>query len=112
MGGTQTIWDPIVLLGKFTNPFVVVLCMAALTIATLSTNLAANVVSPSIGFANVAPKKISLRTGGLIEDSISPPSSRGQRRFSKYFLKFSADCLSSGRSSRIGCIFAHACSRL
>lgn len=62
----ETIWDPIVLVAKFRSPAVVVLCMLALTLATLTTNLAANVVSPAIGFANMAPRRISLRAGGLV----------------------------------------------
>ncbi|HYO59147.1 cytosine permease, partial [Archangium sp.] len=36
------------------------------SIATLSTNLAANVVSPANDFSNLAPGKISYRTGGII----------------------------------------------
>jgi NCS1 family nucleobase:cation symporter-1 len=35
-------------------------------VATLSVNIAANVVSPANDFANLAPGKISFRTGGLI----------------------------------------------
>lgn len=62
----ETIWDPIVLLSKFTNPVVVLLSMAGLTLATLTTNLAANVVSPAVGFSNLNPKRISFKTGGLI----------------------------------------------
>jgi len=62
----ETIWDPIVLLSKFTNPFVVIFAMAGLTLATLTTNLAANVVAPSVGFSNLWPKRISFKMGGLI----------------------------------------------
>lgn len=40
--------------------------MLGLTVATLSTNIAANVVAPANGFANIAPKKISFRMGGYI----------------------------------------------
>jgi len=40
--------------------------LIALLIATLNTNVAANVVSPSNDFSNLAPSKISFRTGGLI----------------------------------------------
>jgi NCS1 family nucleobase:cation symporter-1 len=39
--------------------------MLALLIATLSTNLAANVVSPANGFSNLAPRWISFRTGAM-----------------------------------------------
>jgi NCS1 family nucleobase:cation symporter-1 len=38
----------------------------ALLIATLNTNVAANVVSPSNDFSNLNPRLISFRTGGLI----------------------------------------------
>jgi NCS1 family nucleobase:cation symporter-1 len=40
--------------------------MLALCIATLATNIAANVVSPANDFSQLAPRKISFRTGGLI----------------------------------------------
>jgi len=62
----QTIWDPVDVLTRFKNPFVLVLAMLALCIATLATNIAANVVSPANDFAHLAPKKISFRLGGLI----------------------------------------------
>ncbi|EEF59471.1 NCS1 family nucleobase:cation symporter-1 [Pedosphaera parvula] len=62
----KTIWDPVDVLTHFTNPFVLIIAMLALCIATLATNLAANVVSPANDFANLAPKFISFRTGGLI----------------------------------------------
>jgi NCS1 family nucleobase:cation symporter-1 len=62
----EAIWDPVVLLAKFESPIVILLSLLALVIATLTTNIAANVVSPANDFANVLPKHISFRTGGLI----------------------------------------------
>jgi NCS1 family nucleobase:cation symporter-1 len=62
----ETIWDPVNVLTRFTNPFVHVVSMFALCIATLATNIAANVVSPANDFANVAPRHISFRAGGYI----------------------------------------------
>jgi NCS1 family nucleobase:cation symporter-1 len=62
----QTIWDPIVVLSKFKNPIVLGIAMLSLCIATLATNIAANVVSPANDFAHLAPRWISFRTGGLI----------------------------------------------
>ncbi|MEY2483366.1 MAG: nucleobase:cation symporter, family [Verrucomicrobiota bacterium] len=62
----QTIWDPVDVLTRFTNPIVLVVAMLALCIATLATNIAANVVSPANDFSNLAPNKISFRLGGLI----------------------------------------------
>jgi NCS1 family nucleobase:cation symporter-1 len=61
-----TIWDPVDVLTRFTNPVVLVVAMVALCIATLATNIAANVVSPANDFANLAPKRISFRMGGYI----------------------------------------------
>jgi NCS1 family nucleobase:cation symporter-1 len=61
-----TIWDPVDVLTRFTNPAVLVLAMLALCLATLATNIAANVVSPANDFAHLAPRKISFRVGGYI----------------------------------------------
>ncbi len=62
----EQIWDPVVLIGKFHQPLVAFIALIALLIATLNTNVAANVVSPSNDFANLAPSVISFRTGGII----------------------------------------------
>ena len=62
----ETIWDPVDVLTRFQNPVVLVIAMLALCVATLATNIAANVVSPANDFAHLAPKKISFRIGGLI----------------------------------------------
>jgi len=51
---------------KFSNPVVLILAMVALCVATLATNIAANVVSPANDFSNLAPRKISFRIGGFI----------------------------------------------
>jgi NCS1 family nucleobase:cation symporter-1 len=60
------IWDPVALVGKMDNILVAVFALFTLAVATLSVNVAANIVSPSYDFSNVAPKFISFRTGGLI----------------------------------------------
>ena len=62
----ETIWDPVNLLTRFKNPALLVVAMVALCIATLATNIAANVVSPANDFAHLAPRRISFRTGGYI----------------------------------------------
>jgi NCS1 family nucleobase:cation symporter-1 len=64
--GGRVVWDPVELLGRIGGPLAVLLSMFALSIATLTTNLAANVVSPANDFSNVAPRVISFRAGGLI----------------------------------------------
>jgi len=62
----EAIWDPVVLLGRFNQPAVALVALIALLLATLNTNVAANVVSPSNDFSNLNPRRISFRTGGLI----------------------------------------------
>ncbi|CAN0491462.1 unnamed protein product, partial [Laminaria digitata] len=66
----EAIWDPTVLLGKMGGGFAVIVSLFALTIATLSTNIAANVVSPANAFSNIAPSRIKFRTGGMITAGI------------------------------------------
>jgi NCS1 family nucleobase:cation symporter-1 len=62
----EAIWDPVALLGRFDNRFVILLSVFALAVATLTTNIAANVVPPANAFANLLPRRISFVTGGLI----------------------------------------------
>src|SRR5688572_12992901 len=62
----NTIWDPVVLAGKFENKMLVSIAMIAVIISTLATNIAANIVSPANDFSNLWPKKINFRTGGYI----------------------------------------------
>ena len=62
----KAIWVPIELVNQMGSKSVVVISMLALLLATLSTNLAANVVSPANGFSNLAPRLISFRLGALL----------------------------------------------
>lgn len=62
----EAIWDPVTLLTKFQNPIIVIISLAALMVATLTTNIAANVVSPANDFANLYPQKITFVRGGLM----------------------------------------------
>lgn len=60
------LWDPIKLIGKFDEPLLIAVAMFTVAVATLSVNIAANVVSPANDFANAFPRWISFKTGGLI----------------------------------------------
>ncbi|MBI3744984.1 MAG: NCS1 family nucleobase:cation symporter-1 [Chloroflexi bacterium] len=65
------LFNPVFLVGKLNDGsavgvLVVVLALFTLGVATLSVNVAANIVSPSYDFSNAWPKRISFRTGGLI----------------------------------------------
>jgi NCS1 family nucleobase:cation symporter-1 len=62
----EVIWDPIKLIGRFSNPLVIAISMFTAVVATLAVNIAANVVSPANDFANAFPRLIKFKTGGLI----------------------------------------------
>jgi NCS1 family nucleobase:cation symporter-1 len=62
----QAIWDPVVLLARFESPVLHVVGLGGLCLATLATNLAANVVGPANDFANLWPRHLSFRLGALI----------------------------------------------
>jgi len=62
----EAIWDPVLLLQRFHEPLIASIALVALLLATLNTNVAANVVSPSNDFSNLNPRLISFRTGGFI----------------------------------------------
>ena len=62
----ETISDPINLIGKIDSPLWVSLSMAMIILATISTNTAANIVSPTNVFQNVAPKLINENRGVIL----------------------------------------------
>lgn len=62
----ETISDPINLIGRIDNTFWVVVSMFMIILATISTNTAANIVSPTNDFQNVAPKFIDQTKGVLL----------------------------------------------
>jgi len=62
----EAIADPIVLAGRIGSGFTVALSLVALSIATLSTNIAANVVSPANALVNLSPRRVSFRSGAMI----------------------------------------------
>jgi NCS1 family nucleobase:cation symporter-1 len=66
----EAIWNPVDLVSRLAaergSPFLGVLAMFAILVATLTTNIAANVVAPANSFANLAPSRVSVRAGGLI----------------------------------------------
>src|SRR5688500_17804166 len=62
----EPIWDPVVLVGRIGRPATIILAALVVLAAQLTTNMAANVVSPSNDFSNLSPRRISYVTGGLI----------------------------------------------
>lgn len=78
------LWDPVFILSQITSAtppagladplitsaavrlIVAIVALLGVAVATISVNIAANVVSPANDFANLAPRHISFTTGGLI----------------------------------------------
>ncbi|WP_236653527.1 NCS1 family nucleobase:cation symporter-1 [Streptacidiphilus melanogenes] len=60
------IWDPIALSARMSNVAGALFALLIVMVATLSVNIAANVVSPAYDLSNLLPKYISFRTGALI----------------------------------------------
>ena len=58
--------DPVSLIGHIQSPVWVAIAMALIIIATLSTNTAANIVSPTNDFQNIAPKLINRTTAVIL----------------------------------------------
>jgi NCS1 family nucleobase:cation symporter-1 len=66
----ETVSDPITLIGRIDSPFWVVVSMIIIIVATISTNTAANIVSPTNDFQNMAPRLIGQKQGVLLTGAI------------------------------------------
>ena len=62
----ETVSDPINLIGRIDSTFWVVIAMFMIILATISTNTAANIVSPTNDFQNVAPRHIDRSKGVIL----------------------------------------------
>ena len=65
------IMDPILIVEKIGNPFVVVLGSITFIVATMGINIVANFVSPAYDISNLSPEHINFRMGGLITSILS-----------------------------------------
>src|SRR5258705_12426297 len=62
----EAIWDPVALIARLGSAPVIIFGALIVLLAQLTTNMAANVVSPANDFSSLAPRKISYVVGGLI----------------------------------------------
>jgi len=67
----RAITDPVLIVGKIPNTFVLILGAITFTVATIGINIVANFVSPAYDLANVAPKYINFQRGGIIAAIVS-----------------------------------------
>jgi NCS1 family nucleobase:cation symporter-1 len=66
----QPIWDPVALIARIGSVPVIIFGALIVMLAQLTTNMAANVVSPANDFSSLSPRRISYVTGGLITAGI------------------------------------------
>lgn len=62
----EAIYDPVKVIQKIDNPVVTVIGALAFIVATIGINVVANFVSPAYDFANLAPKYLNFKRGGMI----------------------------------------------
>ncbi len=67
----EAIMDPVHIVERIGNPWVVALGSITFIVATMGINIVANFVSPAYDIANLKPDKISFRLGGLITSILS-----------------------------------------
>ncbi|HEX6324863.1 MAG TPA: NCS1 family nucleobase:cation symporter-1 [Vicinamibacterales bacterium] len=62
----EAVWDPVVLIARIGSPAVIIFGALIVLAAQITTNMAANVVSPANDFSSLAPKRVSYLTGAMI----------------------------------------------
>jgi NCS1 family nucleobase:cation symporter-1 len=62
----KAIFDPIELVERMDNTLIAVIGAVTFAVATIGINIVANFVSPAYDLANVAPKHVDFKRGGLI----------------------------------------------
>ena len=66
----EAIWDPAAVLAKF-SPLAIFLGTIGIVLATLTTNVAANIVAPARAVENLAPRRLTYQAGALIAGFVS-----------------------------------------
>jgi nucleobase:cation symporter-1, NCS1 family len=67
----EAIMDPVLIVEKIGDPFVVILGSITFIVATMGINIVANFVSPAYDISNLSPEHINFRMGGLITSILS-----------------------------------------
>lgn len=62
----EAIWEPAILVSKFENPFVVIFFSIFIILATITTNVAANLVPPSLVFSTIFSKKLDYKKAVIL----------------------------------------------
>jgi NCS1 family nucleobase:cation symporter-1 len=67
----EAIMDPVLIVEKIGNPFVVIIGSITFIVATMGINIVANFVSPAYDISNLNPQRINFKLGGLITSILS-----------------------------------------
>jgi NCS1 family nucleobase:cation symporter-1 len=67
----KAIMDPVAIVEKIGNPWIVALGSLTFIVATMGINIVANFVSPAYDISNLYPQRINFRLGGLITSILS-----------------------------------------
>lgn len=67
----EAIMDPVAIVERIGNPWVVALGSITFIVATMGINIVANFVSPAYDISNLNPEKIDFKLGGLITSVLS-----------------------------------------
>src|ERR1700684_43427 len=67
----EAIMDPVAIVERIGNPWVVALGSITFIVATMGINIVANFVSPAYDISNLYPERINFRLGGLITSILS-----------------------------------------
>ncbi|MBB6173702.1 NCS1 family nucleobase:cation symporter-1 [Nocardiopsis mwathae] len=67
----EPIWDPVQLAARMDSTVGVIFALIVVLMATISTNIAANLVGPAYDLSNLAPRLIGFRTGAMITCVVS-----------------------------------------
>lgn len=62
----RVVWDAVDLVKQLPSTFLVVVCLMAVVLATMSVNVPANLVSASYDISNLSPRRISMWRGAQI----------------------------------------------
>lgn len=67
----EAIWEPAILVSKFENPLVVIFFSIFIILATITTNVAANLVPPSLVFSTIFSKKLDYKKAVILAATLA-----------------------------------------
>lgn len=67
----ETIWNPVELIARFDSPLITVTFSVFIIIATITTNIAGNLVPPSMVFSSLMPKQFSYKRAVLAAGALA-----------------------------------------